>query len=105
MREALSLVASFHRAIRENGDRVVQVASAGDLDRIEPGERIGLVLALEGSSASESRRGPRTSSSLGVRMAGLTWNRRNAFADGAAEEEAASPGSDGSSSTASWRWV
>jgi membrane dipeptidase len=87
LREALSLVASFHRAIRENGDRVVQVASAGDLDRIEPGERIGLVLALEGVECFGVETWPAdVFHSLGVRMAGLTWNRRNAFADGAAEE-------------------
>lgn len=87
LREALSMVASFHRALRENGDRVVQVSGAADLDAVERGERIGLVLALEGVECFGVETWPAdVFHVLGVRMAGLTWNRRNAFADGAAEE-------------------
>ena len=37
---------------------------------------------------------------LGVRMAGLTWNRRNPYSDGAART-AGSPASDARSSTGS----
>ena len=87
LREALSLVASFHRAIDENSGRVVQVSRAGDLDAVEAGERIGLLLALEGVECFGVETWPAdVFHELGVRMAGLTWNRRNAFADGAAEE-------------------
>jgi membrane dipeptidase len=87
LREALSLVASFHRALAENPDRVAQVASPADLDRVEAGERIGLLLSLEGVECFGVEVWPAdVFHALGVRMAGLTWNRRNAFADGAAEE-------------------
>jgi membrane dipeptidase len=87
LREALSLVASFHRAVRENSDRVVQVSSAEDLDPVESGDRIGLLLALEGVECFGVETWPAdVFHALGVRMAGLTWNRRNAFADGAVEE-------------------
>jgi membrane dipeptidase len=87
LREALSMVAAFQRAVRENGERVLQVTSATDLDSVEAGERIGLVLALEGVECFGVETWPAdVFHSLGVRMAGLTWNRRNAFADGAAEE-------------------
>jgi membrane dipeptidase len=87
LREALSMVASFHRALRENPDRVTQVSSAADLDAVESGDRIGLVLALEGVECFGVETWPAdVFHELGVRMAGLTWNRRNAFADGAAEE-------------------
>jgi membrane dipeptidase len=87
LREALSMVAAFQRAVRENGERVLQVTSAADLDSVEAGERIGLVLALEGVECFGVETWPAdVFHSLGVRMAGLTWNRRNAFADGAAEE-------------------
>ena len=87
LREALSLAASFHRALRECGDRVVQVSSATDLDAVEKGERIGLMLSLEGVECFGVETWPAdVFHALGVRMAGLTWNRRNAFADGAAEE-------------------
>ena len=87
LREALSMVASFHRALRENDDRVVQVCEAADLDRVESGERIGLLLSLEGVECFGVETWPAdVFHALGVRMAGLTWNRRNAFADGAAED-------------------
>ena len=87
LREALSMVASFHRAIAENPDRVVQVTAASDLDAVESGERIGLLLSLEGVECFGVETWPAdVFHALGVRMAGLTWNRRNAFADGAAEE-------------------
>ena len=87
LREALSMVASFHRALGENGGRVVQVSSAADLDAVESGERIGLMLSLEGVECFGVETWPaEVFHALGVRMAGLTWNRRNAFSDGAAED-------------------
>ena len=87
LREALSFAASFHRALRECGDRVAQVSTAADLDAVEAGERIGLMLSLEGVECFGVETWPAdVFHALGVRMAGLTWNRRNAFADGAAEE-------------------
>jgi membrane dipeptidase len=87
LREAMSMVASFHRAVRENADRVVQVESAADLDAVESGDRIGLLLALEGVECFGVETWPAdVFHALGVRMAGLTWNRRNAYADGAAED-------------------
>ena len=61
LREALSLVAAFQHALG-GARRVVQVTSPADLDAVESGGRIGLMLALEGVSASGSRRGRRTSS-------------------------------------------
>ena len=60
---------------------------AADLDVVETGERLGLVLALEGVECFGVETWPAdVFHALGVRMAGLTWNRRNAFADGAAED-------------------
>ena len=87
LREALSLAASFHRALRECDARVVQISTAADLDAVEAGERIGLMLSLEGVECFGVETWPAdVFHALGVRMAGLTWNRRNAFADGAAED-------------------
>ena len=86
LREALSQVASFHRALAENAGRVSQVTGASDLDAVEAGERIGLMLSLEGVECFGVETWPAdVFHALGVRMAGLTWNRRNAFADGAVE--------------------
>jgi membrane dipeptidase len=86
LREALRQVTAFHRAVRENPESVAVVRTRADLDAVERGERIGLLLALEGVEPF----GYEVATAdlfweLGLRMAGLTWNRRNPFADGAAD--------------------
>ena len=59
----------------------------GTSTRVEAGERIGLMLSLEGVECFGVETWPAdVFHALGVRMAGLTWNRRNAFADGAVED-------------------
>ena len=86
LREALAQIAAFHRAVRENAESVVAVRTRRDLDGLESGERIGLMLSLE--VAEPLGYDPwmaEVAWELGVRMMSLTWNRRNPFADGAAE--------------------
>lgn len=86
LREILKLTASFKRALRENADEVYEVQTRADLERVEHGDGVGLMLALEG--AEPFGYDPWMADvfwDLGVRMIGLTWNRRNPFADGAAE--------------------
>jgi membrane dipeptidase len=86
LRESLGQIEAFHRAVRENADSVVAVRQRGDLDAVEHGARIGLVLSMEGAEALGYD--PWMAAimwELGVRMLSLTWNRRNPFADGAAE--------------------
>ena len=87
LREALRQVTALHHAVRENPERVLAVRTQADLDAVERGERIGLMLALEGVEPF----GYEIATAdlfweLGLRMAGLTWNRRNPFADGAADD-------------------
>lgn len=82
LRVALRQAAAFHRAVRANAPSVRAVSEASDLD----GEGIGLLLSMEGAEPLGSS--PDLFDAfweLGVRMISLTWNRRNAFADGAAE--------------------
>ena len=87
LREALGQATCLLRAVRENPERVMQVRTAADLDAVERGERIGLMLSLEGVEQFGYETWPaETFWELGMRMAGLTWNRRNPFADGAAED-------------------
>ena len=62
LREALGQVTAFHRAVRENADRVVVVRTRSDLDAVERGERIGLMLALEGVEPFGYELGARISS-------------------------------------------
>lgn len=86
LRQALGQVASFLAALRESPERLTAVRSRGDLDAVERGERIGLLLAFEGVEPFGYETWPvEVFWELGLRMAGLTWNRRNPFADGAAE--------------------
>jgi membrane dipeptidase len=82
--EALALTSAFRRALRECPDRVASVRRGTDLDALDG--RIGLLLSLEGCEPLESS--PDLIEvfwELGVRIVSLTWNRANAFADGAAE--------------------
>src|SRR5262249_15516312 len=80
--KALILVAAFFDAVRDNSDRVHQVRWAAELDD----ERIGLILSLEGvEPLGSSPELVEVFWELGVRMVGLTWQHRNAFADGNAE--------------------
>src|SRR4029079_8928675 len=86
LREALGQATCLLRAVRENPQRVAQVRTRSDLDGVERGERIGLMLSLEGVEQFGYETWPaETFWELGMRMAGLTWNRRNPLADGAGE--------------------
>ena len=92
LRRNLLQVAAFQRAVRENAAHVVAVGSKADLDPVERRERIGLMLSMEGAEAL----GYETTLidvfyELGLRMVSLTWNRRNPFADGAAEPDGGGP--------------
>ena len=87
LREALGQATCLLRAVHESPDRLLQVRSASDLDAVERGERIGLMLSLEGVEQFGYELWPaETFWELGMRMAGLTWNRRNPYSDGAAED-------------------
>jgi membrane dipeptidase len=87
LREALGQVAAFHAAVREQPERVVAVRTTGDLDAVEQEGKLGLVLALEGVEPfGYDLHTAEVFWELGLRMASLTWNRRNPFADGAAED-------------------
>jgi len=88
LRDALAQATSFHRALRENRERVAPVLRSGDVEAVERGEHLGLMLSLEGVEPFGYEIWPvDVFWELGVRMASLTWNRRNPYADGAAEGE------------------
>jgi membrane dipeptidase len=86
LREVLRQVRSFHAAVAANAGDVFAVRTADDLDAVGDGS-IGLMLALEGASGLDGD--PwliDVLAELGVRMASLTWNERNAFAHGCGYE-------------------
>lgn len=87
LRAALGQVAAFHAAVRENPERVTALRTRADVDAVDRGERLGLLLALEGVEPfGVDLHTADVFWELGLRMASLTWNRRNPFADGAAED-------------------
>jgi membrane dipeptidase len=86
LRSGLELHRAFRELVDLHSDRVVHVRESNDLDEAERSGRIGLLLSLEGCEAlGSSPRLAETFWELGVRMFGLTWSRRNAFADGSGE--------------------
>jgi membrane dipeptidase len=87
LREALGQATCLIRAVRESPGRLVQVRTAADLEEVARGNGIGLMLSLEGVEPFGCETWPAEAFwELGMRMAGLTWNRRNPYADGAAED-------------------
>jgi membrane dipeptidase len=88
LRDVLTQAVAFEHAVRDNPDRVLAVRSRHDLDRVASGDRLGLLLAMEGAEALG--RDPwlvDTFWDLGLRMLSLTWEYRNFFADGTGEPE------------------
>jgi membrane dipeptidase len=84
LREGVRAVAAFHRALTEQAGEIVHVTAAGDLDR----DGLRLLLSFEGvEPLGEDVELMDVFWQLGVRMVGLTWNSRNAFADGAGVED------------------
>jgi membrane dipeptidase len=86
LRRVLGQVAAFERAVRENPQRLVAVRSGRDLPPRDGDGRIRLMLSMEGVEAlGNDVELIDIFWLLGVRVVGLTWNTRNAFADGSAE--------------------
>ncbi len=86
LHRGLLQAAAFHRALRDCPERTVWVRGGGDLDRLDG--RVGLMLSMEGAEPLGWDPGLINAFwELGVRMVSLTWNRRNAFADGLGEPE------------------
>ena len=86
LRHVLQQVVACHQAVRDNPQRLLLVRTRQDLETLEAGDRIGLMLSMEGVEALGYS--PQLADAfweLGVRMISLTWNRRNAFAEGLGE--------------------
>lgn len=82
----LQLVDRFYALCAEHAADLVPVTTAGGLSGILAGERIGVLLTVEGGEALGGEPAVlRMLHRLGVRMLGLTWNGRNELADGVSE--------------------
>ena len=84
--ETLRLVDTFYEEMSANAATLTLATSAADIERAKAEGKIAGVLGLEGAEALAGDLGVlRTFYRLGVRNVGLTWNFRNAAADGVAE--------------------
>lgn len=83
----LEYVDAFHTTVATD-PRVVPVTGAESLAALESGpRRLGAVLSVEGAEALGTNPAIlRVLWRLGVRLLSLTWNQRNALADGAGED-------------------
>lgn len=82
----LEFVDRFWQELALNPD-VVAVTDADTLKEALNGERLGVIMAVEGADAVGTDLGLiRILHRLGVRLMSLTWNERNALADGAGED-------------------
>ena len=76
---ACRVIDNFHVELRENAEHLRHIKTASDVD----GVGIGALLSIEGGGAIEGDiRKLHTLHSMGVRAMTLTWNGRNAIADG-----------------------
>jgi membrane dipeptidase len=86
LRLGLRMATAYHRLLAEESGSVVPVAAAKDLDRLDG--NLGVMLSLEGVEPLGGDADMIFAYwALGVRMVALTWNKRNAFADGLAVED------------------
>jgi membrane dipeptidase len=82
LRRALEMAWWLHHEVREN-EGFELVTSAGDIPRLKREGKCGAVMALEAlEPVGHDLKLLDVFHALGVRMACLTWNRRNQFADG-----------------------
>jgi len=84
----LQLIEGARRFIADHPDEVFFVQGKQDLTRIPDPERLGILLSVEGGEIlGQNLFMLNIIYQLGVRALGLTWNQRNAIADGVGEAE------------------
>ena len=87
LRLTLQMTESFLSDLEEDDSHVVPVFSYTDIEKALNNGKIAGLLALEGAEGfGNDLTFFKTFYRLGMRVVGLTWNHRNAFADGTGEQ-------------------
>jgi len=82
-RQTLQFIDAFYEELDAYGDLAALALNAADIERIRAEGKISLMLGMEGAEGLEGDlRVLRSCYRLGLRVLGLTWNRRNEAADG-----------------------
>jgi membrane dipeptidase len=83
LERSLEMTWWMHREVEDNRDRVELVLTGGDIRRAKAAGKVGVMLAIEGfEPLGLDLRYLDIFYKLGVRMAGVAHNRRNAWSDG-----------------------
>jgi membrane dipeptidase len=83
LRRALDMIAAFYRELDANPDHLLLATTSDDVRRAKREGKVAALLSLEGAEPLGSDLALlRVFYQLGVRLIGLTWNWRNAVADG-----------------------
>jgi membrane dipeptidase len=81
--ETLRMIDTLYQELDANADQVALVTTAGAIEEARSQGKVAAMLAIEGGEAlEESLEVLRSFHRLGVRLITLTWNYRNALADG-----------------------
>ena len=94
IRRGLKLIETMHRFCEQNREQVFPVLGKEDLNRVgtdsDP-RKLGLLFAIEGGEIiGQDLFMVDIIYRLGIRSLGLTWNQRNALADGVGEKDTGS---------------
>ncbi len=88
LRRAVQAVDVLFREVEANADEIEMAYTYADVERIWASGKIGVLLAFEGAEPlGHDLAALRLFHRLGLRVMSLTWSRRNAFGDGAWENE------------------
>ncbi len=85
-RRTMQLLDRFYRELAANADKMLLATTAADIRRAKKEGKVAGILGIEGGEAIEGDLATlRNFYRLGVRLMTITWNRRNALADGQKE--------------------
>ena len=88
LRRAVEVVDGLLREIEACPEQIELVCSWADIERVRNAGKVGVLLAFEGAEPlGFDLAALRFFYAVGLRMMSLTWSRRNAFGDGAWENE------------------
>lgn len=79
---AMEQIGCLYEELRETPELMMLVKSKEDLEECLSSDKIGILLSFEGAEPLYRPRDLILFYELGVRLMGLTWSRRNIYADG-----------------------
>lgn len=83
----LQLIGAAHRFLAQNREEVFLIQQREDLEQVSKNKKIAILLSVEGGEVlNQDLFMLDILYKLGVRALGLTWNQRNALADGIGED-------------------